>query len=306
MDRFRGLVLSVRKFDRVKMKPTSFSYHKPETLPDALALLAEFGEEGKIIAGGQSLVPSMNFRLARPETLIDVNAIADIQGVRDRADHLEIGAVTRHAAFHHPVCAGPLGRLLTKVVAHIAHYPIRQRGTFGGSLSHADPASEWCLVAATLGAEMEIHGPDGARRVPVAEYFRGTFTTAVGPDEILARIRLPKLPEGWGTGFYEFSRRKGDFALAMALAALSVEGGVVKGARLGLGAVASHPVRFKELEAELVGRPATEEVFAEIGGRAQCLVNPSGDIHGSAEYRRELTATVIRRALVEAAAEAGR
>ncbi len=287
------------------MKPAYFSYHKPATLSEALTLLAEHGEEGKIIAGGQSLVPSMNFRLARPETLIDINHIPEIQGVRDLPDHLDIGAVTRHATFHSPVCAGPLGVLLTKVVANIAHYPIRQRGTFGGSLCHADPASEWCLVATTLAAEMEIHGQSGERRVPVARYFRGTFVTDVGRDELLARVRLPKLPGGWGTGFYEFSRRKGDFALAMSLAALSVEGGIVRGARLGLGAVSSHPLRLEALEAELIGQPANEEVFSAIGRKAQEIVTPSGDIHGSAEYRLELTATVIRRALVEAAAEAG-
>lgn len=286
------------------MKPAYFSYHKPATLSEALSLLAQYGEDGKIIAGGQSLVPSMNFRLARPDTLIDINNIAEIQGVREMPDHLEIGAVTRHATFHDPVCAGALGRMLTKVVANIAHYPIRQRGTFGGSLAHADPASEWCLVATTLGAEMEIHGQSGERRVPVSSFFHGTFVTAVGRDEMLARIRLPHLPEGWGTGFYEFSRRKGDFALAMSLAALSVQGGVIRGARLGLGAVASHPMRLESLEKELIGRPATDDTFTEMGRKAQDMVTPTGDIHGSAEYRRELIVTVIRRALAEAAEDA--
>ncbi|MFE3836533.1 FAD binding domain-containing protein [Pseudogemmobacter sonorensis] len=286
------------------MKPASFSYRKPVSIAEAITLLAEYGEEGKIIAGGQSLVPSMNFRLARPETLIDINNIAEIQGVRDMPDHLEIGAVTRHATFHHPVTPCPLGRMLTKVVANIAHYPIRQRGTFGGSLSHADPASEWCLVATTMGAEMEIHGPSGSRRVAVANYFKGTFVTAVGRDELLARIRLPKLPEGWGTGFYEFSRRKGDFALAMSLAALKVEGGVIRGARLGLGAVGAHPQRLEALEADMTGRPATAETFAAIGEAARGMVSASGDIHGSAEYRMELVGTVIARALAQAAEDA--
>jgi len=288
------------------MKPASFGFLKPSTLPEALAFLASHGADGKIIAGGQSLVPSMNFRLARPETLIDINDIPEIQGVRDMPDHLEIGAVTRHAAFHSPVCPGPLGRMLSKVVANIAHYPIRQRGTFGGSLSHADPASEWCLVTAALGGELEIHGQSGPRRVPVTAFFKGTFMTDVGLDEILARIRLPKLPEGWGTGFYEFSRRKGDFALASALAALSVGGGVVRGARLGLGAVAAHPLRLTDCEAALIGQPATAETFARIGAMAQAQVHTTGDIHGSAEYRRELIATVLRRALTEAAEEATR
>ncbi|SLN70655.1 FAD binding domain-containing protein [Roseisalinus antarcticus] len=285
------------------MKPAAFSYHRPETISDALALLAEHGDVGKIIAGGQSLVPSMNFRLARPETLIDMNAIAEIAGIEDRGDTLVIGAMTRHAAFHTPVCDGPTGAMLTRVVGNIAHYPIRQRGTFGGSLCHADPASEWCLVAATFDAAMEIHGQDGMREVGAADFFKGTFTTAVGGDELLARIHLPKLPEGWGTGFYEFSRRRGDFALAMAVAALKVEGGKIADARLGVGAVAAHGLRLETLEQALTGQPATEETIAEVAAQVPGLVKPSGDIHGSAEYRRDLAQAVVRRALNAALAD---
>ncbi len=279
------------------MKPAAFQYFKPARLADALKLLSEHGAIGKIIAGGQSLVPLMNFRLARPEILIDINGIAEIQGVTDRSDRLEIGAVTRHAAFHAPVCDGPTGRLLAKVVRNIAHYPIRQRGTFGGSLSHADPASEWCLVAATFGAEMEIHGPDGVRRVPAAGFFRSAFVTAVGQEDLLVRIQLPKLPEGWGTGFYEYSRRKGDFALAMSVAALKVDGGAITGARLGLGAVSSRGMRLETLEARLVGQPATPATIAAIAAEVPGMVEPNSDIHGSAEYRKELSATVVKRAL---------
>lgn len=285
------------------MKSAAFDYHRPQSLHAALALLAEHGDFGKIIAGGQSLVPSMNFRLARPETLIDINGIEEIQGVMETDGALVIGAVTRHAAFHAPVCADPLGGLLSKVVQNIAHYPIRQRGTFGGSLSHADPASEWCLVSATFGAEMEIHGPGGLRRVPAEAYFKGTFVTDVGPQELLARIHLPKLGAGWGTGFYEFSRRKGDFALAMAVAALKVEGGRIAAARLGIGAVAAHGTRLGALEDKLVGQPATEEVIRAIAAQVPGMVDPSSDIHGSAEYRKDLSETVVRRALLEALAE---
>lgn len=287
------------------MKPAPFSYERPQSLDDALRTLAQYGAEGKIIAGGQSLVPSMNFRLARPETLIDINNIPEIQGVSILDDAIVIGAVTRHADFHRPVSDDPVGRMLSKVVQSIAHYPIRQRGTFGGSLSHADPASEWCLVATTMGAEMEIAGQGGPRIVPVDQFFRGTFMTAVGEDELLARIRLPRLPQGWGSGFYEFSRRKGDFALAMSLAMLKLDGGRIADARLGVGAVSAQPLRLSELEARLKGQPATPETFAVIATAAQDLVRPSSDIHGSAEYRRDLTATVIRRALTAAAADCG-
>ncbi len=282
------------------MKAAAFTFHRPTDLAEAVALLAEHGALGKIIAGGQSLVPTMNFRLARPETLIDINAIGEIQGLTETEDTLVIGAVTRHAVFEAPVCAGPTGRLLARVVHNVSHYPIRRRGTFGGSLAHADPASEWCLMAAAFGAEMEILGPEGARRVAAPDYFRGTFTTAVAEDEILVRVHLPKLAEGWGTGFFEFSRRKGDFALAMAVAALRLESGSVREARLGAGALAPTPLRLVELEPRLQGAPATREALSEIAAGVAELVDPPSDIHGSSDYRRELAVTVVRRALFEA------
>ena len=286
------------------MKPAPFDYYKPHTVPEALSLLAEHGMTGKVIAGGQSLVPSMNFRLARPEALIDINEIAEIQGIDETGDTLIIGALTRHAAFHEPVCDGPTGRMLAHVVRNISHYPIRQRGTFGGSLSHADPASEWCLVAMTLGAEMEIRGPGGERRVPARDFFKGTFMTAVGPDELLCRVHLPKLPDGWGAGFHEFSRRKGDFALAMSLAALRIEDGAVREARLGVGGVASHALRLAPIEAALVGKPATPEAFKAAAEAVRDLIDPTSDIHGSAVYRRDLAVAMVGRALIDAAIDA--
>lgn len=282
------------------MKPAAFDYHRPTSLADAIALLGELGDIGKIIAGGQSLVPAMNFRLARPEILIDINAIPELQGVTDAGDRLEIGAVTRHAAFHTSVCDGPTGDILAKVVRNIAHYPIRQRGTFGGSLSHADPASEWCLLAMTFAAEMEIHGQEGVRRIPAHEFFKGTFVTALGTREILARIYLPKLASDWGVGFYEFSRRKGDFALSMAVAALKCDNGQINGAHLGVGAVAAHGTRLEALEQKLIGAPATAETISAVAAEVPAFINPSSDIHGSAEYRSELSVTVVRRALTEA------
>ncbi|MEP0324979.1 FAD binding domain-containing protein [Bauldia litoralis] len=286
------------------MKPAAFSYESPSTLAEAMKLIKANAADGRVIAGGQSLVAAMNFRLARPDVLIDLNGVKELDFIEETPGELVIGAMTRHAAFHKPVCDGPLGRLLSKVVPNIAHYPIRNRGTFGGSLCHADPASEWCVVAATLDATMKIGSAAGDREVPVADFFRGSFTTAVEPGEILIAIRLPKLDAGWGTGFYEYSRRKGDFALAMALTALRVEGGAISAARVGLGGVADHGKRMADLEAALVGKPATAETFAEVGKLASTLVSPYGDIHGSAEYRRDLTATVVARALAEAADEA--
>ncbi|WP_407180764.1 FAD binding domain-containing protein [Bradyrhizobium sp. STM 3562] len=282
------------------MKPAAFDYFKPASVSDALALLAEHPDSCKILAGGQSLVPAMNFRLARPDILIDINDLSELDYIRTSSDRLHIGALTRHAAFHRPVIAAPLGRLLSKVVRHIAHYPIRQRGTFAGSVAHADPASEWCLVATTLGAEMVAHSVRGERLIEASAFFQGTFTTALAADELLAEVRLPLLSEGWRTGFYEFSRRAGDFALGMAVAALKVQAGTICVAHLGVGGVGDRAIRLVALERQLVGQSASIAIVDEIARAARALVEPDGDIHASPEYRRDLIATSVKRALTEA------
>ncbi len=284
------------------MKPAAFAYERPASLADALALIGVNPDGAKLIAGGQSLVPAMNFRLARPEMLVDIAGLPDLDVVHEDGGDLVIGALTRHARFHAPVCAGELGDLLSRVVRHIAHYPIRQRGTFGGSLCHADPAAEWCLVAATFDARMMIAGPSGTRVVAASDFFRGSFTTAVGPADILTEIRLPRLAPGWRTGFREFARRHGDFALAMSLAALEIKGGTICNARVGVGAVSDRPRRLEAVETLLIGRPPNQASFAAAGELGRDLVSPHGDIHGSAAYRRDLTAAMIERALADAAA----
>jgi carbon-monoxide dehydrogenase medium subunit len=283
------------------MKPAPFDYIRPANLAEALALLAEHGDGCKILAGGQSLVPAMNFRLVRPALLIDINDLS-LGEVRANPDWLSIGALTRHAAFHSAVVEGPLGRLLSKVARHIAHDPIRQRGTFGGSLAHADPASEWCLVATTLGAQMVARSIRGQRVIESPAFFKGTFSTALSADELLVDIRLPAMTKDWRTGFYEFARRGGDYALGMALAALRIETGVVREARLGVGAAADRAIRLEALEAQLIGQAVTSEVIAAIAGAARASIDPSGDIHASPDYRRDLIATAVTRALTEAAA----
>lgn len=284
------------------MKPASFVYFRPGSHSEIVAALAEHGADGKVLAGGQSLVAAMNFRLARPGVIIDINRAADLDYLRPSGDVLAIGALTRHAAFHKPPVEGPLGALLAKVVRHIAHYPIRQRGTFTGSLAHADPASEWCLVATTLGAEMVIANTQGERTCPAAEFFRGTFTTAVGEQDLLAEVRLPMLGAGWRSGFYEFSRRAGDFALAMSLAALKLENGVITAARLGVGGVSDRAIRLSKLEQELVGKAPSKALFQDVASSAQAGIKPTADIHGSSEYRSDLIRAVVGRALTEAAA----
>lgn len=285
------------------MKPAPFSYFQPTSVAEMLALLGEHGDDGKILAGGQSLVAAMNFRLARPSVLLDLNRIAELDFLRPEAGVLRIGALTRHAAFHKPVVDAPLGRLLAAVVRHIAHYPIRQRGTFTGSLAHADPASEWCLVTTTLGAEMVIRGRTGERVVPAAAFFKGTFRTDLADDELLVEARLPLLGAGWTGGFYEFARRAGDFALAMSLAALRIEGGgAIAEARLGIGGVSDRAIRLTALEQALVGRRPDSALFAEIGAAASKAVEPSADIHATADFRRDLIRTAVKRALERAVA----
>ena len=265
------------------MKPAPFRYHAPRSVDEAVDLLHQYsGEDGRVLAGGQSLVPAMALRLATPPHLIDINEIAALRGLRAENGWLRIGALVRHSAFERPVVDGPLGELLASVVRHIAHHPIRTRGTFCGSLAHADPASEWCLVAATLGAELLARSVRGTRTIAASDFFRGAMTTALEPDELLVEARLPLLPKGTRFGFYEFSRRAGDFAIAMAL--------VVRGTEtwIGVGGAETYPRRIHE--AETAGDPA------EVAARA---ITPLSDPHYSAEYRRDVVRAAVRRALAQ-------
>src|SRR6266508_698557 len=224
------------------MKPAPFQYHAPRTIDEALALLAEVApHDGRVLAGGQSLVPTMAFRLARPAHLVDINGVNELDRLAAQDGALAIGACVRHAAFQRPAIAGPLGNLLAFVVRHIAHYPIRTRGTFCGSLAHADPASEWCLVAATLGAQMSARSARGIRRIEADDFLQGIMTTALADDELLIESLLPALPTDTRWGFYEFSRRAGDYAIAMALATFRLEDGVVVEPRIGVGGAEERP-----------------------------------------------------------------
>ena len=285
------------------MKPAPFVYHAPTELQEAIARLAQVAPaDGRVLAGGQSLVPSMAFRLARPAHLVDINAVVGLNQLAVASDGLVIGACVRHAAFHHPVTDAPLGALLSAVVRHIAHYPIRTRGTFCGSLAHADPASEWCLVAVTLGATIVAESVRGARLIAADEHFQGIMTTALAPDEILTQARLPALAPGSRFGFYEFSRRAGDYALAMALATFRLEQGVMVAPRLGLGGVEERPRRSAAAEAVLAGRAPDAAIFRQAADAAAATVEPLEDLQSSADYRRDLVRVVARRALERALA----
>jgi carbon-monoxide dehydrogenase medium subunit len=284
------------------MKPAAFTYHAPRSLDEALALLAAHGDEGKVLAGGQSLVPAMNFRLARPAVLIDINRIATLDFLSEEDGWLRIGALTRHLAFEQPVAAGPLGALLPRVARDVAHLPIRVRGTFVGSVAHADPAAEWSLVAATLSAEIVAQSSVGERTLAADGFFRTAFTTALRPDELITEVRLPLLGDGWRCGFTEFSRRKGDFALAMALAALRLEDDRIVEARIGVGGAEHRPRRIEAAEGILRGEAGRPKALAEAGAAVAAALEPASDIHASAEYRRDLAQVMTRRAIAEALA----
>jgi aerobic carbon-monoxide dehydrogenase medium subunit len=285
------------------MKPAPFQYHAPTTIDEAVRTLAEVaGEDGRVLAGGQSLVPIMAFRLARPGHLVDINGVATLRRLAVDGDRLSIGACVRHAAFHKPVVEGPLGRLLATVVRHIAHYPIRTRGTFCGSIAHADPASEWCAVAAALDADMIARRAGGTRTISAQDFFRGIMTTALDEDEILVEVRLPILPADTRFGFYEFNRRAGDFALAMALVTYRVEDGMISSARVAVGGVESQPRRIAQAEQALAGRLPDRAAFEAAAAAVAAAVDPLDDATTSASYRRDLAQTVTRRALEQAAA----
>ena len=283
--------------DRARMKPASFAYHAPRTVAETVGLLAEYGDDGKILAGGQSLVPAMNFRLARPAALIDINGVAELDYIDERDGCLRIGALARHAAFHRPVTGNPLGAFLAQVARFVAHLPIRVRGTFAGSLAHADPAAEWCAVAAALGAGLTLCGQGGERVVAAGDFFRTALTTDLRADEILTEIRLPLLDADTRCGFAEFSRRAGDFALGMAVAVVRYDGARVREARIGIGGATNRPTRIAAAEAALAGRDIGDGPIAEAAALIADGIDPVEDIHGSAAYRRHLAAAMTRRAL---------
>ncbi len=280
------------------MKPAPFVRHVPRTLDEALAILSQVaGQDGRVLAGGQSLVPIMAFRLAKPAHLVDINNIESLDKVTSDGKTLSIGACVRHAAFHKAVVAGPLGTLLTTVARHIAHYPIRMRGTFCGSLAHADPASEWCLTAATLGAVMVAMSTRGTREIAAADYFDGIMSTTLAEDELLAEVRLPVLAPDTKFGFNEFNRRAGDFALASSLVTYRLQGGKIADAHVGVGGAEPSPRRIPEAEAALNGQAPGDAAFRAAAQASSEAIDPLEDHQTDAAYRRDLVRAVARRAL---------
>ena len=286
------------------MKPAPFRYARPETLADAVALLAGGDDDAKILAGGQSLVPMLNLRLARPAVLIDLNGVAGLDRLTPRPDGgLTIGALVRHAALAQAALVSERAPLLCEAARHVGHPAIRHRGTLGGSLAHADPAAELPATLVALDAQLVVHGPRGARTIPASEFFRGLLTTALAQDEIVTEIQVP--PQGPGWGFAEVVRRAGDFALAGVVALVarpSASSGRREPVRLVGFGVGDRPLRFVAAE-QIITDPAfdprTDVVRAGAAAAQAC--DPPDDVHASAEYRRHLAAVltedVVRQAL---------
>ena len=287
------------------MKPPKFEYHDPRSVDEAFGLLAEHGDESKALAGGQSLVPLLNFRLAHPEHLIDLNRIGALAGIRREDGTLRIKAMTRQATLE----ASPLVRehwpLIGDALHFVAHAQIRNRGTVGGSVAHADPAAELPVVFTILDAKFRVASARGERTIEPSDFFVTHLTTTIEPDEMLVEIEVPPVAPRTGHAFTEFARRHGDFALAGAGALITVdEQGVCQRAALGLLAAAPTPIRASEVESMLVGERIDEAVAVKAGERAAAGVQPTGDIHGSAEYRKRLIGVMARRAILAAAERA--
>ena len=283
------------------MKPAPFQYHAPKTVDETLDLLAQYaGDDGRVIAGGQSLVPTMAFRLAKPRHLVDINGVSELNYLEIKDGKLHIGAGIRHSAFEKPVDDGPLGWLLAEVVKDIAHQPIRTRGTFCGSIAHADPASEWCAVAAAHDAEMVAESLSGIRVIPAKTFFEGIMPTALREDELLTEVRLPILSHDTYAGFAEFSRRGGDYAIAMAVATYRLKGGIMSDMRIAIGGAEAAPRRITDAERTLIGRPPNLGAFQAAAHAAVKSLDPLDDENVSAEYRLGLVHTMVTRALQNA------
>jgi CO/xanthine dehydrogenase FAD-binding subunit len=283
------------------MKPAPFEYYAPSTREEALALLVEHGGEAKPLAGGQSLVPSMNFRLAQPSILVDLNGIADLAGIAEAGGGLSIGAMTRQRAVERSALVPARAPLVAEAMPHIAHPQIRNRGTFGGSLAHADPASELPALAVALDMTMHIESANGTRSLPAAEFFLGLFTTALEPEELLVRVEIPSLPARTGTAFEEFARRHGDYALAGVCAVVTLaESGAVSDAKIVLFSVGDMPVVSQAAVGVLRGELPTEEVLRAAAEAVDSNIDPQSDIHATSAYRRHLSKVLVRRVLTRA------
>ena len=283
------------------MKLPPFDYEAPATVSEAVELLAEHGDEASVLAGGQSLIPLLALRLARPAVLIDINGVEELSGVSAADGWMAIGAMTREYAAEESQSVADAVPLLAAALPFIGHEAIRSRGTIGGSMAHADPAAELPAVALALDAEFVVRGPSGERAVPAAEWFEGYLMTSRSPDELLVEVRFPTAGRGTGVSFGEVARRHGDFAIVGLAASLTLSGGAISDARLAFAGLSDVPVRAGAAEDLLIGEMPSADLFDEAARRAIADADPPGDLHGSSDYRRTVAAALVRRGLRAAA-----
>jgi len=284
--------------------PGAFDYHSPSTVEDAVALLSRFGDDAKILAGGHSLIPAMRFRLAAPEILIDINRLKGLEYIREEGGHLAIGALTREVALEESALVRERYPLLADTAEVIADPLVRNLATIGGNLAHADPANDHPATMLAYGASIVARGPEGERVIAIDDFFTGLFENSLGADEILTEIRVPAPGAGSGGAYLKIERKVGDYATSGVAVQITISGGVATAVRIGLTNVSAVPMRATDAEAVVSGKPLTEEVLEAAGQAAAAQCDPSGDLRGSVEYKRDLTRVLTKRTLRKAAERA--
>lgn len=283
------------------MKPAPFKYISATSLAQALALKSKHGDDAKFLAGGQSLMPTMNFRLSRPALLIDINLLADLAGVRPGTTSAKIGALTRYRALERDAAFARSYPLIAEALPHIAHPQVRNRGTIGGNLCHADPASELPAIAVALRARLHIRSADGARSVEAADFFLGSLTTDLQPDEMLVEIELPSSQPRTGYCFMELARRRGDYAIVGVAATLTLgDGDQCIGLRLVFCGIGEGPVDASGAAEAAIGQTIDDAAIRGIAAAAQHMIDPGGSVHGTADYQRHVAGVLAERALTTA------
>jgi CO/xanthine dehydrogenase FAD-binding subunit len=286
------------------VKPAKFEYHAPASIDEALAVLGRYGGEARVLAGGQSLVPMMNFRLAQPRALVDLNRIPGLAFIEEEGEMVRIGSMTRQRRLESDPLITEKLPLLREALRWVGHLPTRSRGTIGGSIAHADPSAEIPMVLQALEGEIVARGPQGERRIAAKDLFHAALTTSLSPLEIITEVRLPAMPAQSAHAIEEFARRKGDFAIAAVAVMLLRDGEGCTKARLATAGVGPTSIRLRDAEAVLERQGLGENAIAEAAEKAAAQVDPVSDLNGSAEYRRHLTGVLMSRAVIKAIASA--
>jgi len=281
--------------------PAAFDYVRPDSIASAVDAIVEAGEDGKVLAGGQSLIPVLRLRLAYPSTVVDVGRVPELRGVRDDGDAIVIGAMTTHDAVLHDALVAEHAPLVAQATATVADPQVRHRGTFGGALAHADPAGDLGAVALAMDCEFVAAGPSGERRIPAADFFVDYLTTALSPDELLTAVRIPKLGAGWSTHYEKFNRVAQAWSIVGVAALVRRTDGTITEARVGLTNMGSTPLRAATAEAALAGTAATADAVGSAAQHAADGTTPPSDLSGRADYREHLARVLTKRAVLAAA-----